>query len=356
MTNIDFLIVGAGIAGLTLASYLEKEQQSFMIMDTLLPGASSELSSGLINPVTGRRLVLTWNFEILKNEFLKFYNELEQQHGHSFISESQILQILEFAEDQNQWLSRTADEYYKKYFNTINQTIPDCFVIEKDSIAGIIQSVYIIQVESFLTILQKHFIKADKMIRQKFEFDKFNANIFPFQTGSYQINKAIIFTEGYRIIENPYFNWLPMIPLKGECLVVHIPGLNNNMVFKSDYTMVPMGNDYYWIGSNFLLNDLDIKPSESEKMNQLNFIKRSIKLEFNLIQHRCGIRPSIRDRRPVLGPHPAHSQLIVFNGLGTKGLSLAAYCSKVLTEFLVHSKPIDKELDLNRFISRFYTT
>lgn len=50
-----------------------------------------------------------------------------------------------------------------------------------------------------------------------------------------------------------------------------------------------------------------------------------MKIPYNVVEHKAGVRPSVSDRRPVLGPCKDYEQLVVFNGLGTKGVSLAPF-------------------------------
>ena len=73
MQEIDYLIVGSGIAGLCVAECLNAETKSFLIIDKQLPGAASIVSSGLINPVTGKRFVKSWNFNEIEASFRTFY-------------------------------------------------------------------------------------------------------------------------------------------------------------------------------------------------------------------------------------------------------------------------------------------
>jgi len=61
------------------------------------------------------------------------------------------------------------------------------------------------------------------------------------------------------------------------------------------------------------------------------------------------MRPTTPDRKPILGVHPQHAQAVVFNGLGTKGVSLAPYFSGVLAEALENDAPINKEVDIDRY-------
>src|SRR5258708_7179702 len=58
--NVDVLIIGQGICGTFLSWYLQKEQKSFLVIDNNDSNASSRMAAGIINPVTGRRLVRVW--------------------------------------------------------------------------------------------------------------------------------------------------------------------------------------------------------------------------------------------------------------------------------------------------------
>jgi glycine/D-amino acid oxidase-like deaminating enzyme len=40
---------------------------------------------------------------------------------------------------------------------------------------------------------------------------------------------------------------------------------------------------------------------------------------------------------------------VIFNGLGTKGVSLAPYFSKVLATWLEKGIPVNKEVDIHRY-------
>ena len=352
MRNCDYLIVGGGIAGMTVASYLEKNEQDFLIVNEDLAGAATKVSSGVINPVTGQRFVLSWKYEELKTEFLEFYQSLEKKWTKKFIEETQLYQILRSAEEQNLWLSRTADPVYQPYFGDVQTELPNPFKMDELHTIGIIKSMYVVQIKQLIQQLENHFILREKYLQTQFDFNELVRTEDKLQWKDIKIQKAIIFAEGYRVLSNPFFNWLPIIPLKGECLQIRIPGVNSNIVFKSDYAIVPLTESDYWIGSNFYLFETELQTSEVEKQNQLSFLNRVLSDSFQLKKHLYGIRPASRDRRPVIDTHPCDSRLIVFNGLGTKGLSLAPYCAKHLMEFLLNNIPIPKDLNLMRFKSK----
>jgi 2-polyprenyl-6-methoxyphenol hydroxylase-like FAD-dependent oxidoreductase len=56
----DFIIVGQGAAGTFLSWYLLKEGFDIIVIDQVDKKAASYTAAGMINPVTGRRIVKSW--------------------------------------------------------------------------------------------------------------------------------------------------------------------------------------------------------------------------------------------------------------------------------------------------------
>lgn len=59
-----FLIVGQGIAGSVLAWTLLQRGAKVQLADPKLRSSSSRVAAGIINPVTGKRFVKSWNFDL----------------------------------------------------------------------------------------------------------------------------------------------------------------------------------------------------------------------------------------------------------------------------------------------------
>jgi glycine/D-amino acid oxidase-like deaminating enzyme len=47
--------------------------------------------------------------------------------------------------------------------------------------------------------------------------------------------------------------------------------------------------------------------------------------------------------------HPEHDQLLVFNGLGTKGVMLAPYFANKMARFTLKDEPLPEEVNISRF-------
>ena len=78
-------------------------------------------------------------------------------------------------------------------------------------------------------------------------------------------------------------------------------------------------------------------------------LKKIINTEYTIIEEKAGIRPTIKDRRPVLGSHKIYKNVYIFNGMGTKGVSVAPYFSNYFSNYLDRNFDIFKEISVKRF-------
>ncbi|MGB4969871.1 MAG: FAD-dependent oxidoreductase [Saprospiraceae bacterium] len=352
MRSIDFLIVGSGIAGLTIADHLENENQSILIVDPFLEGHASQQSSGVINPITGRRFVKSWNYEILKNYFLEFYSRIELKLNIKCIQEFKLIQKLNSPDEENQWLARTADPEYSGYLDEFKATEFQGTIHSKNQIYCLIKSMYVVDVNVLLNRWKEYFKSKSLYSNLKFDYCELSKVEHGYLWGDHEIKRGIIFCEGFRVVENPYFSWLPIFKLKGEFLEFKAPLLNLDFVYKSEYVIVPLGNHRYWCGSNFDLQDASLKVTKIELQKQIEFLKANLKVPFEIEYHGFGIRPSSRDRRPVVGAHPGINNMFILNGLGTKGFSIAPFCSKNLVNNILFNKEILHTISINRFLQK----
>src|SRR5215831_5042312 len=83
MTRVDFVVIGQGLAGTTLAWELRRRGFRVLVVDREA-GGSSRIAAGLITPVTGKRLAKSWRWDELYPAALAFYRSLEAETGASF--------------------------------------------------------------------------------------------------------------------------------------------------------------------------------------------------------------------------------------------------------------------------------
>ncbi len=86
LQNINFLLIGQGLAGSILAHHLLEQGCSVhMINTTQHRPAASPAAAGLYNPITGRKMVKTWRADALFPYLASFYDGWQQQLNTHFL-------------------------------------------------------------------------------------------------------------------------------------------------------------------------------------------------------------------------------------------------------------------------------
>ncbi len=344
-----FLIVGQGIAGTLLAYFLRKAGQQVFVVDDHHRSSSSKAAAGIINPITGRKYVKSWRVDELLPLAKQTYEALEQLLCIKCYHERNVIRTMANAKELNDWSLRTLESGYSKYIseevdlgNYKNKTTPAFGYGEVQHGA---------QVD--LPMLIEHFQEFLKSKNQLFEeaFD-FEHLVIEEKNIRYKhlLADKIIFCEGAKAKENPYFNYLPFQGDKGEALIVRIPDAGFEKMLKQQIFIVPLGKEnLYWIGTTYERSFSDDLPSEKGLQYLNGQLQHLLKIPFEIVQHLAAVRPTVRDRRPFVGLHPEFPQLGIFNGLGTKGASLGPFWAWHFADFLVNGTVLDGEVDIRRF-------
>lgn len=159
--------------------------------------------------------------------------------------------------------------------------------------------------------------------------------------------KKAIFCEGAAVVKNNYFNWLPFGLVKGEIITLKMD-LLPELIISKDIFLLPVKGAAK-AGSTYDRNNIDANITGGARDYLVKKLKELLKNKFEVVGQQAGIRPGTKDRRPFMGLHPQTKLIGLFNGLGTKGVSLGPYCSDQFADFLVFNKEFDQEADLHRY-------
>jgi glycine/D-amino acid oxidase-like deaminating enzyme len=166
--------------------------------------------------------------------------------------------------------------------------------------------------------------------------------------------KKVIFSEGFGLLKNPFFNYLPLRGNKGEYIFIKAPGLDLNVGVKSSIFIFPAGGDHYAVGATYSNTDKTPEPTAAARQELVEKLKDLIKIDFEVIDQVAGLRPSTIDRRPLVGNHPDHNALYTCNGFGSRGILIAPSISGELIDHIEDRKPLDPEIDISRFTKKWY--
>jgi glycine/D-amino acid oxidase-like deaminating enzyme len=348
MSNkVDYIIVGQGLVGTWMSYYAKAFGKNFIIINDPQTPSATSVASGVINPVTGRRIVQTWMIETLLPNALQAYTELGNQLNTRILKEAPVvllhpsLQMKESFEyrlnHDNVYLSPNNIDDWEAFFKTPFGT-------------GQIDSSFWIDLNTMLSFWRKQLKDLGNYIENYFDIEDLIVHQDHVTWKEYTANH-IIFCDGNNSMQNKYFNKLPFAPNKGEALIVEIKGLPKENIYKQSISIVPWKEDLFWVGSNYEWTFKDNSPSETFKEKMIQALDNFLKVPYTIVDHITGIRPANTERRPFVGVHPVYQSVAICNGMGTKGCSLAPYFSKQLIEYIENGKAIDAEADIKRFES-----
>ena len=345
--EVDYLIIGQGICGTFLSYYLLQKGKSLIVIDESNTYSASKVASGVINPVTGRRIVNTWMIDELLPFAQNAYDQIGRDLNIEVIKETGVLDFhatpqmkdafAERIKEDDTYLSETQDEMWNEYFR-FNYGI------------GQIKPCLLIDIQLLLNKWRLHLLKKAILREELFDFSQFTVDAHN-SFVQYKDIKArkIIFCDGVAGFDNIYFNKLPYMRTKGEALIAEIEGLPRTNIFKQGISIVSWKEDLFWIGSSYEWNYKDVHPTDMFRRKTEQQLSYWLKLPFKIIDHLASERPANVERRPFVGLHPLYKCIGILNGMGTKGCSLAPFFANELVQYLLEGIPINNLADVSRF-------
>ena len=324
MKVVDYLIIGQGIAGTMLSWKLMKKGMKVHVIDQSLQQSSSFIAGGIINPITGRNFVKSWRIDEFLPVAKESYQELSQLLGHTFFYDYPVIRLINNNQKENLWFERAGEPGYEHYMIEKPQ-ITDINYINNINQYGAYHTINAGKVDSSLLLgSYRNYLKSIKAIDEiVFKHDKITflpeGIIFnPLQISA----KALIYCDGNKSVENPFFENLPFSLTKGEFFILKIPNIQMNYLLKGHKMLVPLYGEYYWYGASY-----SWKWESDEKLEAGDLMKQELDdwlgVPYEIITHQTGIRPTTVDRRPVMRQSKIHKSVFMFSGMGSKGFSQA---------------------------------
>ena len=345
--QVDYIIVGLGLAGLAFTKELEKNNKSYLVFENHSQN-SSMVAGGVYNPVVLKRFTPVWNATEQLAMALPFYEDLEILFNKKYHFKFDIYRIFKSVEEQNNWFIACDNPILSKYMSTklINEKHEG---ILADFGYGKLINTGRIDTKTLLDDYRDYLLKRDLIKYESFRYSELKITENGVEYKGLKASK-IVFCEGFGLKNNPFFNELPMQEAKGELITIHAPNLNVDFLIKSALFVLPLANNFYKVGATFNWNDKTQLPTEEGKKELTAKLESFITVPYKIVEHIAGIRPTVKDRRPLVGKHPKHPNLAVLNGLGTRGVMIAPTVAKALYDHLENGIALDKEISIARFL------
>lgn len=355
-TKVDIILVGLGLAGAALAWRLIKAGKSILVIDNENSSSASKVAAGLINPVTGKRLVKEKKADKYLVETQLFYGEVGRFFDEKFHFESPMHRLFDSEDIKLAWKKRHIDFDYEAY-------IGDDFEpsLDVSPYSGFVQlQTGYLDTTKYLEAIKGYLIENDS-----YRVAQINYSDIELDGGISWKNihaDKVVFCEGARVKENPWFGYLPMQPSLGEILTLNTTNQLPDYIINAGNWILPITSQTFKLGATYRWPEKG-RPyqevtSEQGKEQLLDSLKRIMPgmTDVTLVNHVAGIRPNTVDKRPVIGFHPEHHYMAVFNGFGSKGSMMIPYYSKHFIDVLLYEADIEPDIDIDRFETLYEVT
>ncbi len=349
--KIDYIIVGLGLAGACLALQLLKRGKRILVYDMPQQNRASTVAAGLFNPITGKRVVKTWKADEIFSYLFQFYREAEKELKVKFFYDRPLYTPFRSIEEQNEWMSKSADDGFNKYIVQV-ATHPIFESEVNDPLGGILLSKCgHINTNVFLEGVRQLVQEKESYLEERWVEEKMQA----LDEGIVYENisaEKVIYCTGIHALKSKYFEKLPLKSLKGEVMTIKTSQALNRIYNRGVY-VVKSGEMEYKVGATYDLQNLSEGVTENGRKELVQKTGDLLSIPFEVTHQDWGIRPSTIDRRPIVGEHPTEKNVLIFSGLGTKGVSLAPYFSGQLADYMLGRGNLDKEANITRVKSLY---
>ncbi len=346
MTN-QFLIVGQGLAGSLLAYQMYKRGINFKIVASENIPRASDVAAGLFNPLVFKRLNMSWQADECLPMMNETYKELELFFDTKFLHQKQILKLLNEQESEL-WKGKMSKGGLKEYIQDLSSDIDINGLKEFHSFGSVAQSGHL-ELSKMIKELQVFFKKEGLFIEDQFVYEDLQIDAHQIVWKDIIANQ-IVFCEGYLGKDNPFFRDTGLNATKGELLEIRCKDLSEAYILNKNLFVLPVGNSHFKIGATYDWKNINHETTNEAQSELLKRFEDIVSLPYEVVKHYAGVRPTVMDRRPVLGSHPNHHNVHIFNGLGAKGVMLAPYLASKMIRFLTDENfNLPAEMNVSRF-------
>ena len=346
--NYEFLVVGQGITGSIVALQLKKSLKKFKLIEGGNPNTSSKVATGIVHPIALKRCNLSWRGKELYDFSDAFYKKINTESSIELYKSYKLLRIFASFEEQNNWIGKTNNEIYKNILSLNNKKVDN---VQNMFGSGIVELCSRLSVNEFLGFVSSSLLKSNMLKKDLFKAEnlKLKNNRFHYKSDIYS---KVIMCDGVNALKNPMFNYLPIIPNKGELLKVSSNILPPQIINCGIFSL-PETKNIFTVGSTYSNEDQKNNVTIGAKEYLMKKLNKVIEIDgIDIIDQKFGFRPTSFDRKPLIGEHPIIKNLFTVNGMGSKAILMAPLLVRELLNYIYLKKPLDPMVNINRFTKK----
>ncbi len=341
------LIIGQGLAGTALAWRLRERNTPFVIVDRDEPLTSSKVAAGLITPITGMRLTVSWRYEMFYRDALRFYRDCGKRLKQRLFFPRGYVRLLKNDQELGKWQKRRRDPDMPRFLLPRDPELStDVFHdpqngFQQRHAAWLDTTAYLQASRVFFESLDA-WRKAD--VRPEDVHDDADGVTWNAQRFSH-----VIWAQGWSAQIHPLLHWVPFQSALGTILSVKTDLHGEKRIVNRGCWLLPRNDGTSRAGSTYewTFNDPNT-PSPGQVRNLEATLRALMIAPAEVIATQTAVRPIIKGRQALMGTHPTHPRVAFLNGLGSKGSLRSPWLARHLVEHLLDGAPIDAEMDLQQ--------
>jgi len=336
----DVILVGHGIAGAVLAEVLQQRGLRIHVFNNRREGNASLVAAGVVNPIVFKRDIPSWRAGELLPIADTFYRSWQERYGASFWHPLPMVKIFPTLHERDQWERVLHGTDSSPFIVQRTEFDVDQAPVSAPHGYGTVTQAAWLDVPAILAAQREELIGTGRLTEQDVLLENIVNEPDHIRIGNVRARWLVHCT-------GPFSPAQGLAPVKGETLVVRIPGLGfKNMVHRRVF-ILPLGDDVYRIGATFDWANVWTGTTVEAREELLGMLSAFVKLPIEVLGHSYGVRPATKDRRPLLGRTGPHEAM--FNGLGSRGVLLAPWCAMHLADHLFDGTVIEAEVSCDRF-------
>ncbi len=340
-TSGPITIVGGGLSGCILAVTALARGIRVRVIDRGNHDSASRAAAGVINPITGMRFSRSWRVDEFLPVAIEFYQQLEAERGRQLWHPMPICRLFRSPELRDGFFKRRSLAGLAPYAVRMVEPGEKVGPVENQYGGVWIEGGGWVDLAAFLEV-------AREVIAQTGEWIEADADLRQL-TDSAGESGLVVDCRGYQP-DAEFWPELPWKPAHGDILTVESETELPEWLLNRAQFILPQGAGRFRFGATYEWEAERSGPTSAGKATLLEAFEEWVKIpEISVVDQQAGIRPIIRDQKPVLGRHGEVRNLYVFNGMGSKGGLWAPALAEVLLDFMEGAAELDREVDVARF-------
>lgn len=338
------LIVGQGLAGTAVAWRLWERQVPFLIVDPQAAQTSSKVAAGLVTPITGMRLNLSWRMAALAPEAVGFYESIEHRLGRKFYHATPHVRLFKNDRELKIWETRSTAPELQPWL----ESPPPTPLVDEASFHGERGGFQQrdsgwLDTASYLEA-SRTFFAAEQRVQTGEVNDQDLAVTATGVTWQGVDFSHVVFCRGWQESgPSRFFPWLEFDAARGVIVTLRADVAEHRILNRGAW-MLRRPDGAWRAGSTYEFDfNRPIEDSVAEVRRKLEGL---LKAPYEITAAQAGIRPIIKRLPAVVGRHPSHERVCVLNGLGSKGVLRSPSMARLLVEHLLDGRELDTEVDV----------